>query len=202
MFLFGITGGIASGKSLVSGCLRDRGFQIVAADPLAKKLTRELPEIREALLARFGSEVYTSDGEINKDKLRELVFSGVETRRQVNEIIHPPVLRAIQQEAEQLHSEGEDIIGVESALVYESNMHKMLNAVVVVDAPLHRRIKWLCERDGLSAEAAHVRISAQMSAMEMLRRADYVISNASTVHRLYSKVSELVVWLHDQASLG
>lgn len=199
MFLFGITGGIGSGKSTICEFLRKRDIPIIAADPLAKRLTNELSEIRKALTNKFGAEVYTETGELNRDKLSAIVFSDEAARQRVNEIIHPHVFNWIQGEVARLQNEEErTLVGVEAALIYESEMEKILDAVVVVTAPLERRIDWIAGRDQLSQSDIRKRIDAQMPISEKVRRADYVIENNGTLADLETQVDDLHKWLLSQ----
>lgn len=199
MQLFGVTGGIGSGKSTVCKLLQQQGIHIIAADPLAKDLTRTSPEIRTALIAEFGPAIYLPDGEPNKDKLRELVFSSPETRDRINSIIHPVVLTWIENEANRLHAdEDKELIGVEAALIFESGMQRMLDAVVVVHAPLDKRRQWLQQRDNIDAETVSQRMAAQMPVDEKLRRADYVVHNHGSILDLQQEVDKLATWLRQE----
>jgi len=199
MFLFGITGGIGSGKSTVCEFLRKKDIPVIEADPLAKRLTNELPAIRTALTEKFGPEVYTETGELNRDKLSTIVFSDATARQQVNHIIHPHVFNWIQGEVARLQNEEQrTLVGVEAALIYESEMEKILDAVVVVTAPLERRIDWIAGRDQLSQSDIRKRIDSQMPISEKVKRADYVIENKGTIADLETQVEELYRWLRSQ----
>ncbi len=200
MILFGVTGGIGSGKSVVCGFLKKKGVPILEADPLAKKLTNTLPEIRTALMAEFGQDIYAPHGDLNKETLRHLVFTNSATRQRVNQIIHPHVFDWIHKEAERLdHEEHVKLVGVEAALVYESGMEKMLDVVVVVDAPVDKRVRWIQQRNQLSEEEIRKRLQAQMPAAEKRKRADYVVVNDGTLKDLERKVVDLLEWLSEKA---
>ncbi|MFQ5605756.1 MAG: dephospho-CoA kinase [bacterium] len=197
MLLFGITGGIGCGKTLVTKLLIARGVPIIEADPLAQELTIRLPEIRQALTSEFGADVYTPEGRLNKEKLSQLIFSDSTTRERINQIIHPPVLRWIQNEANRLHTEeSHRLIGVEAALIYEAGMDRMLNRIVVVNAPLEKRIQWLQKRNNLSREEVLKRIESQIPLDEKVEKADYVIENDGTLKDLSQKVEALSIWLN------
>ncbi|MFQ5824568.1 MAG: dephospho-CoA kinase [bacterium] len=199
MLLFGVTGGIGCGKTAVCNILKEKGVPIIEADPLAKELTNRLPEIRQALTGEFGKDVYDEDGRLNKDVLSQIVFSNPEAREKVNQIIHPHVLRWIREEAQRLQiEENQKLVGVEAALIFESKMDKMLGAVVVVSAPLEKRIKWLQERNRLSKEEILKRMNSQMPLVDKIRRADYVIENDGSLTDLAKKVDLLYKWLRKQ----
>lgn len=201
MFLFGVTGGIGSGKTAVCNFLRQRGVLILEADPLAKELTQSLPEIRDALTTEFGPDVYTADGRLNKAKLSQLVFSDPESRARINAIIHPHVLRWIQNEVQRLEQEeGRSLVGVEAALIYESGMDRMLDAVVVVTAPLEKRLAWIARRESLSREEIRKRMASQMPLQEKVRRADYVVENDATMETLGRRAEAVFRWLLERAA--
>lgn len=196
MLLFGITGGIGCGKSSVCNFLREKSVSIIEADPLAKELTNRLPDIRKALKAEFGDDIYSKEGQLNKEKLTEIVFYDSVAREKVNQIIHPHVINWIKEEAERLHrEESQKFVGVEAALIFESKMDEMLDAIVVVSAPLEKRIQWIQERNNLSREEILKRINSQIPLEEKVKRADYVIENDGTVEDLDKKVNLFYQWL-------
>lgn len=194
MFLFGVTGGIGCGKSVVCQFLKEKDVPIIEADPLAKDLTNRLPEIRRALTEEFGADIYIS-GSLNVEKMSQLIFSDAAARTRVNQIIHPHVVREILHQAQRLASDGHKLIGVEAALIYESTMQKMLNAVIVVSAPLEKRIEWIQKRNHLSRSEILQRIASQMPLSEKIQLADYVIENDGTLQQLAAKVDTLYSWL-------
>lgn len=196
MFLFGVTGGIGCGKTVVCQFLKEKGVRIIEADPLAKQLTNTVPEIRRALVAEFGDEIYKENGQLSKEKLSAIVFSDARAREKVNRIIHPHVLDRIKNQAVRLNKEdGAKLVGVEAALIYESGMDRMLNAVVVVSAPLEKRIPWLQKRNNLSRSEILKRIGSQMPLDEKIERADYVITNDGSMADLRESVARLYDWL-------
>lgn len=195
MLLFGVTGGIGSGKTAVCNFLREKDVPILEADSLAKDLTNHSPEIRQALVTEFGKNVYLDSGTLNKDLLSQLVFSDAGTRDRINQIIHPQVFKAIQDRVNQFKKENQNLVGVEAALIYESKMERILNAVVVVTAPMEKRIEWMKSRDGFSQEEILKRINSQMPLEEKIKRADYVIENDDALSDLTEKVDGLYNWL-------
>jgi dephospho-CoA kinase len=199
MILFGVTGGIGCGKSVVCDFLKKKGIAIIEADPLAKELTNRLPEIRRELTREFGEDVYSAAGSLNVEKLSQLVFSDSEARTRVNEIIHPQVLREIQNRAKEL-SAHHKLVGVEAALIFESKMQEMLDAVVVVSAPLEKRIAWIQRRNNLPREEIIKRIQSQIPLTDKVKLADYVIENDGSLQDLSDKVDALYLWLMGKLS--
>lgn len=193
--LFGVTGGIGSGKTAVCACLKVKNIPIIEADPLARELTQTVPEIRDELVATFGQDLFSACGDLNKEELAKLVFSDVAAREQINRIIHPHVLNAIREQAEEFRLQGNQLVGVEAALIYESGMQEMLDAVVVVDAPLGHRMQWIQERNHLTVAEATKRIDSQMPVEQKVARADYVLLNNGSLIDLSRKVDELHLWL-------
>lgn len=193
--LFGVTGGIGSGKTAVCACLKVKNIPIIEADPLARELTQTVPEIRDELVATFGQDLFSACGDLNKEELAKLVFSDVAAREQINRIIHPHVLNAIREQAEEFRLQGNQLVGVEAALIYESGMQEMLDAVVVVDAPLGHRMQWIRERNHLTVAEATKRIDSQMPVEQKVARADYVLLNNGSLIDLSRKVDELHLWL-------
>lgn len=190
-----MTGGIGSGKTAVCACLKVKNIPIIEADPLARELTQTVPEIRDELVATFGQDLFSACGDLNKEELAKLVFSDVAAREQINRIIHPHVLNAIREQAEEFRLQGNQLVGVEAALIYESGMQEMLDAVVVVDAPLGHRMQWIRERNHLTVAEATKRIDSQMPVEQKVARADYVLLNNGSLIDLSRKVDELHLWL-------
>jgi len=195
MLLFGVTGGIGSGKTAVCNFLKEKKVPIIEADPLAKELSNHSPEIRRALVTEFGENVYLESGSLNKELLSQLVFSDAGTRERINQIIHPPVFKAILDRVNQFKKENQSLVGVEAALIYESKMERILNEVVVVTAAMEKRIDWIQSRDGFSQEEILKRINSQMPLEEKIKHADYVIENDAALSDLAEKADELYNWL-------
>ncbi len=195
MLLFGVTGGIGSGKTAVCNFLKEKKVPIIEADPLAKELSNHSPEIRRALVTEFGENVYLESGSLNKELLSQLVFSDAGTRERINQIIHPPVFKAILDQVNQFKQKNQSLIGVEAALIYESRMERILNVVIVVTAPMEKRIEWIKSRDGFSQEEILKRVNSQMPLEEKIKHADSVIENDGALSDLAEKVDELYNWL-------
>ena len=173
MYKVGVTGGIGSGKSVVCRMLRDRGAEVYNSDLRAKELMASNEDIRHELTERFGAEVFVG-GELNRAYLSHRVFGCREELEALNAIVHPRVLSDFEQWAEQQESE---YVVIESAILFETGIDKIVDAVVAVMAPEDLRIERTVERDGLSREQVEERMRNQLTDDERCNRSKYAIVN-------------------------
>jgi dephospho-CoA kinase len=168
-----ITGGIGTGKTYISRLFIQMGIPVFYADEEAKKCYEE-PEIIEAFHSYFGDKVFT-DKKIDFKKMAKYVFQEPKERERINKLIHPRVMKNFDAWAEKQTSAS---VMFESAIIYENELDKFFDMVIVVDAPLEVRIERIKNRNpNLSEEEIKARINAQMLQEEKCRRADMVIDN-------------------------
>ena len=168
-----ITGGIGSGKSYVCKLLQQRGINIYDCDQAAKRLIRTSPDIRRQLTMLIGSEAYLGeDGQggwiLNKAVVAQFLLGSEANAHAIDDIVHPAVFHDFETSGMQW---------LESAILYESGMDKLVNRVIVVTAPQEVRIQRVMQRDGLSREKVLEWMSRQWSQDEIRQRADYEIIN-------------------------
>ena len=173
MIRIGITGGIGSGKTYVSRMLEDLGVPVYDSDSRAKQLTVTESAIREGLVALLGEQVYLGEN-LNKELLASYLFASQEHAARVNAVVHPVVFRDFDSWCEQMETE---IVGLESAILFESGFHSHTDFVCVVSAPLELRICRAMKRDKCSRTSIEARIRTQIDEFERVKRADYVIVN-------------------------
>ena len=190
--LFGLTGGIGSGKSTVARRFRERGLPVLDADQLARDVVARGTAGLEEIVSRFGAEVLDADGSLDRKKLAARVFSNDEERRALNRITHPRVGKLLSERADELGRRGEPLACYEVPLLFEAGLDAALRPVIVVDAPVATQVERTVARDGGTAEEALARIRAQMPLEEKARRADYVIDNTGTVDALRRKADEVL----------
>lgn len=171
--LVGITGGIGSGKSVVSKILKIIGYPVYDSDTEARRLNEQDPDVKQQLMAAFGEDIY-ADGKLNKPKLASLIFQSDENRLLVNSIVHPAVKRDFLQWAERQQT---DIVFLEAAILYESGFNEFMNKVVAVTAPEDVRVQRAMKRDNATEQQVVNRIHSQMNQDELARMADYVVVN-------------------------
>lgn len=170
----GITGGIGSGKSVVSQLFELMGIPVYDTDSESKKLTDSDNIIRERLIALLGNEVY-KDHVLNKPFLAAYLFGNPEHAAKVNAIIHPRVKEHFLKWIDKRNCLG--IVAIESAILIESGFAEYVDKIVLVSAPLDLRLERAVKRDNLSRELIMKRIQCQMSDKEKENYADFIICN-------------------------
>lgn len=177
MIRLGITGGIGSGKSIVSQLFRVMGIPVYDSDKESKRLTITDEGIRTQLTELVGKDVYADDGSLNKSVLASWLFSCEEHTLKVNNIIHPVVKKDFLSWVKKQENAGYKACGIESAILIEAGFQDVVEKVVMVTAPLETRIERTMQRDHASRESVINRIARQMNEEEKKEKADYVISN-------------------------
>lgn len=173
MYKVGITGGIGSGKSTVCAMLEEIGVAVYNSDARAKELMTTSATLREAIVARFGAECYTSEG-LNRGYLAERVFGDAEELAALNSLVHPAVMADFEAWAER--QEGSYVV-FESAILFESGLEQRVDMAVAVLSPEELRIERAMRRDGTTREQVVARIRRQLSDDERADRAKYAIVN-------------------------
>lgn len=154
-----ITGGIGSGKSYVARQMTSLlGIPVYDSDSNAKRLNEESEEIRHGLVSIVGKDVYDVDGSLNRKKLASFLFASEENARQINALIHPVVVADFLRWADEQQV---SVVAIETALLAESGIDKIVDKVVRVDAPLEVRINRAMQRDGVSRQQVLERIACQ-----------------------------------------
>lgn len=177
MIRLGITGGIGSGKSIVSQLFRVMGIPVYDSDKESKRLTITDEGIRTQLTELVGKDVYADDGSLNKSVLASWLFSCEEHTLKVNNIIHPVVKEDFLSWVKKQENAGYKACGIESAILIEAGFLDVVEKVVMVTAPLETRIERTMHRDHASRESVINRMARQMNEEEKKEKADYVISN-------------------------
>jgi dephospho-CoA kinase len=176
MLTVALTGGIATGKSIVATALRRRGCHVHEADRTARELEAPGGPAWEKIVARFGRCVLEPGGEIDRAKLGAVVFADAREREALDGIVHPLVFEATRAEAARIEAEGRVRIFVhEAALTIEAGFMDFYDRIVVTYCPPDLQVARLVARDGIPADAARRRIDAQMPAALKLTYADYAI---------------------------
>lgn len=193
--IIGLTGGIASGKSTVSNFFKELGVEIVDADLVAKEISEEKESV-ERIKDIFGNDIVDTKGKVIREKLRERVFRDRALLEKLNGIIHPQVIEHFQRK--KIENSDSEIMIFDIPLLYETNMDKLCDKVIVVGLEKEKQIERVILRDGSSRELAQKIISNQMSLEDKMRRADIVIMNNGSLEDLKEKVIEVYNFLKER----
>ncbi len=212
MLKVGLTGGIASGKSIVGEMFVALGAHLVQADRIAHELMRPGEAVYNQVVRHFGREILNADGTVNRAKLAEIAFGkSSETRasrvEELNRLVHPAVLRSQEEWMREVGRQHPDAVTmVEAALILEAGAAKRFDKIVVVTCGEEQRAERFAARQKISLEAACNevirRMAAQLPDSEKIKAADYVIDNSGSIGHTKGQVQEVWKQLQSAARTG
>lgn len=174
----GLTGGIGSGKSTVAGLLATMGASVIDADAISRQVTAEGGAAIAALQAKFGPAILTPDRALDRDAMRQRVFTDQGARKSLEDIVHPLVKQAMVMQAELAQTTGARCIVFDIPLLVESGQwRRTLQRVLVVDCTMETQITRVLARDKLTEAGIQKIIDAQASRATRLKAADWVLYN-------------------------
>lgn len=192
MIVIGLTGGILTGKSTVSGILENLGAVIIDADKVGHEAYRPHTETWEQIVSAFGKQVLKPDGEIDRRKLAEKVFKDPSALQKLNRITHPRMFQMMKDRVERLRQENKtEVVVLEAAVLIEADWLPLVDRVWVTVAPEETVIQRLVNRSALTEEQARARIQSQLSMAERVKYADVVIDTNCTLAEVKSRVEQL-----------
>ena len=177
MFILGLTGGIACGKSAVSWELPKLGATTLDIDEVTFELLLPFGELFGIYVQHFGGYVVSEDGFLNKKIIGEIIFNHPDEREWINSVAHPILLNRVRDFLEQCQAQGREFVVVEVPLLFEVGWEFLFDEIWAVAVRPNQQIWRLMQRDKLSYQQALTRINAQMPIAEICRRADVVIGN-------------------------
>nr|CAD7587494.1 unnamed protein product [Timema genevievae] len=188
MFIVGLTGGIATGKSTVSEVFKEHGIPVIDADVMARK-----GKAWHKIKKEFGEDVFTKDGQLNREALGELIFQDVEKRRKLNEITHPEISREMFWAAVRCIFQGHQFIVMDLPLLFESgSMLEYIHKIIVVTCEEDLQLQRLMDRNSMSESRAKQRISAQMPLDSKCEKGHFVVENSGTVDDTRQQVLKII----------
>lgn len=193
MKVIGLTGGIGSGKSIVSQFLAELGVVIIDADKVGHEALKPDTELWREVVAAFGRQILTPSGEIDRKKLGWIVFGNPEALARLNQIMHPWIYALVKAEIEEYRRQGVKVVVLEAPLLLEAGRPSLVDEVDevwVTAAPESTVLKRL-KKVGLSEQESLARIRSQLSSEERVRHADVVIDTDCSLDELKQKVKEL-----------
>ncbi len=174
MIKVGLTGGIGSGKTIVSKIFEQLGVPIYNSDIEAKKLYNTNSEVKNKIIKYFGNNAYFDNGALNKKLLAKIIFTNSEDLQKINSIIHPAVKKHFYQ---WLKKQNSNYIIKEAAILYESGAYKYLDKIIVVTSLEKIRIKRVMKRDNIDEKSVRERIYNQVNQKKLLKISDFEIIN-------------------------
>lgn len=196
MVVIGLTGSICSGKSTVSQFLTELGAVVLDADKLGHEILEPGTEAWEEVVNAFGEEILRDGGEVDRQKLGEIVFQNTEALAKLNQITHPRMYRIAEKKIDELKRRGSEVIVLEAPLLVEAGWLPLVDQVWVTIANEKTMVHRLCQRSGLSEAQALARIHSQFSAEEKTKYADAVIDTDCMLSEVEAKVKEHWEALH------
>ena len=191
MKVIGLTGGIGSGKSTVAQFLAELGAVVLDADKVGHVAFKPGTEAWREVVAAFGRQILTPDGEIDRRKLGEVVFGNPEALLRLNQIMHPQIDKMVKAQFEEYRRQGVRVVVLEIPLLLETGGTSLVDEVWVTVTSESTVLRRLEERSGLSRQQSLARIRSQMSNEERVKHADEVINNDDSLDELKAKVKEL-----------
>lgn len=200
MIRIGLTGNIASGKSTVSRRLAELGARVIDADVLAREAVAPGTAGLSAVISRFGQELLSPDGTLDRAALRTRVFRNPNELAALNAIVHPEVGRLRFERAREAEEIGVRVLVDDIPLLFEAGLADQFDAIVFVDAPVEERCRRIMEHRGLSNVDAQAMIASQGDVAPKRERATWLIENDGSLDDLVARTD--VVWQHILARVG
>ncbi|MCH5584382.1 dephospho-CoA kinase [Shimazuella sp. AN120528] len=193
--IYGLTGGIATGKSTVAEMLRELGAYIIDADQISRQVVEPDQLGAKRIREHFGKELFTVDGQLKRDKLAQIIFHNSSARKQLNHLLHPIIMKEMQRQTDKILKQEKDAVVIwDIPLLYEENLTNFVQKVIVIYVPQEVQCRRLQLRNNLNQEEAESRIQSQLSIEEKKSLADYLIDNSGTVQQTKRQV--VALWNH------
>jgi formamidopyrimidine-DNA glycosylase len=189
--ILGLTGGIASGKSLVSKMFEEHNIKVLDADKIYKTLLKNNKIMYNKLITYFGNSIIEND-EINRKELGRIIFNDEKSRLMLNKITHPFVLKEMQYQISDLTEKKVDIIVLDIPLLFEAKMEYLCDLIILVYTSKHTQINRLASRDNITEELAIKKINSQMSMSEKQLLSDIIIDNSNSTKETKEQFNELL----------
>ncbi|RFU70726.1 dephospho-CoA kinase [Peribacillus saganii] len=191
--VYGITGGIASGKSTVSKFISDElGFSVIDADIASRKAVEPGMKANQKIAETFGKQILLHDGSIDREQLGALIFHDKEKRLILNSIVHPAVREYMLQQQEEAFSRGERVVFLDIPLLFESKLTHLVAKTMLIYTDENVQLLRLMERNNLTESEARARINSQMPLAEKKQFADEIVNNNGTITETKQQVINIL----------
>ncbi len=196
MLVIGLTGNVSSGKSTVAAVWQSLGAVVLDADRIGHAVLAPGSETLDRVVAEFGEDIL-ANGHLDRKKLAARVFEDGASLEKLNRLVHPVIGKEIRERIEGERRSGTRVVVVDAPLIFEAGIEDEFDLVVVVDAPLERRLRWLREKRGLERETALRIERLQMDPREKATRGDILLENSGTTDALQEAAKVLYVKILD-----
>lgn len=194
--IFGVTGGIASGKSSVSTFIKELGFPIIDADVVAREVVEPGEDAYHEIVKAFGEDILLPDRSINRTKLGDVIFHNDAKRLKLNSIVHPAVRKRMRELAEKAIQNGAETVFMDIPLLFESKLTFMVEKTLLVYVDEEIQLIRLINRNNLSEKDARARIASQMPLKEKRALADAVVNNNGDFEETKNQVRSILMNWH------
>jgi dephospho-CoA kinase len=192
MLIVGLTGGVASGKSVVSRILKEEGAYLIDADQIARELVQPRTSAWEELVKVFGKEILQKNGSIHRKQLAAKVFSDPTQRDLLNRTLHPRIKEEMGRRLKAIgQKDPEAIVVIDAPLLVETGDHREMDKVIVVISTEAQQIARLREREGMDQEEARRIMASQIATEEKVKVADFVIRNEGSLEETERRAREV-----------
>ena len=191
--IYGLTGGIGSGKTTVAAILRDKGFTVLDADEIGREVTAKGEPLLRLLVNEFGIDIIREDGTLDRKLVADKAFGDKRKLNRLNELVQTAILvRAVEKFHKLSLSDYNKVMFFDVPLLFEAGWDRYMQQIWLVTAPEDVRIQRVEIRDGLTEEEIRERIRNQMSEEEKMERADVIIQNDEGMAKLMAQVEKAI----------
>lgn len=184
--ILGLTGGIASGKSSVSNIFKEIGIKIIDADIIAKEIS-ERKNVKNLIVKKISNQILDFNGNIDRLKLKKIVFQDKDKLNTLNDIIHPLVIKELEN-IKKFNEGSNEIIVFDIPLLFEAKLEYLCDKILLIYTDFNTQVERIARRDLISKELAQKIILSQMPLKEKMTKANFFIENSSTLESLKNKI--------------
>ncbi len=192
MKVIGVTGTSGSGKSTVSGWLREWGYLVLDGDAVSRELATPGSPYVQALVREFGPDICDEQGALARRALGLRVFADPQGLRRLTAVTTPLIFSELQRRIERAEQEGRAVVFLDGALIIDTPFEALCDKILLVEADRAGQIERIAKRDGISLDAARQRLDRQQSPKALRSRADYLLENRGTLEELRDKTEQFL----------